>query len=177
MYAKKYKLNFVQVCAMAHPSVAGALDWIPPGSTCFPHTHKKKQPSIQPHVFVSPPQIRGDLDPERLNPWIKVLVLRLLLEKNPLVMWVDADVMFRDMDWDIHEFMSTYFTEGVDMLTAHDMVCFSLRIVSLALGADHFWGVPPTPLPSEAPSPIHVAPLTVPRTLFPTILFCPSCAD
>jgi hypothetical protein len=77
-----------------------------------------------PHATFPPlRQIRGDLDPERLNPWIKVVVLRLLLEKNPLVMWVDADVMFRDMEWDIHAFMSEYFTGDVDMLTAHDMVC------------------------------------------------------
>lgn len=73
-----------------------------------------------------------------------MVVLRLLLEKNPLVMWVDADVMFRDMEWDIHAFMSEYFTKDVDMLTAHDMVCPCYLTFAGKSCIHFFWAFPAT---------------------------------
>ena len=51
-----------------------------------------------------------------------MLVLRLIMEKNPLVMWVDSDVMFRDLDWNLTEFLDEHMEEGKDILTANDMV-------------------------------------------------------
>eukprot|EP00730_Choanoeca_flexa_P007772 TRINITY_DN12391_c1_g1_i4.p2 TRINITY_DN12391_c1_g1~~TRINITY_DN12391_c1_g1_i4.p2 ORF type:complete len:214 (+),score=44.39 TRINITY_DN12391_c1_g1_i4:516-1157(+) len=71
-------------------------------------------------------QIRADLDPARLNPWVKVMILRLVLEKSPLVMWIDSDVMIRDMEWNVSAFVAQHMKADVDVLTASDMVsCLS----------------------------------------------------
>lgn len=67
-------------------------------------------------------KIRGDMDAERLNPWIKIVVLRLLMEKVPYLMWVDADVMFRDMNFNLTKFVELHMIPGVQILTADDMV-------------------------------------------------------
>ncbi|EDQ91863.1 uncharacterized protein MONBRDRAFT_5955 [Monosiga brevicollis MX1] len=72
-------------------------------------------------------QIRADLDPERLNPWIKILVLRLLLERNPLVLWIDADVIVRDQDWNLPAFLDEHMPPDVAVLGADDMVSTFLQ--------------------------------------------------
>lgn len=63
-----------------------------------------------------------DLDASKLTPWIKVLALRLALEKSSWVMWNDADVIMRDMQWDLKAFINKHMPQGVHFLTADDMV-------------------------------------------------------
>lgn len=37
-------------------------------------------------------------------------------------MWVDADVMFRDLSWNLTAFVATHMEPGIHILTANDMV-------------------------------------------------------
>jgi hypothetical protein len=37
-------------------------------------------------------------------------------------MWMDSDVMIRDMEWDVAAFVQQQLTPDIDILTADDMV-------------------------------------------------------
>ncbi len=53
---------------------------------------------------------------------MKVIVLRLVLERFDYVMWFDGDCFIRDLRWNVTAFVQAYTPPGIEILTASDMV-------------------------------------------------------